>query len=96
MKLVVVNVFVEPLLIRELAKRYHPKRMTIKVANGYILLDVSKDAIVECFDLDRSALTNINKNRLEVDYASKNKLYRGNIMPLYMKKMYKGSKSYLF
>lgn len=70
--------------------------MTIRVANGYILLDVSKEAIVECFDLDRSAATKINKNMLEADYYSKKKLYRGKILPLYMKKMYKGSRSYLF
>lgn len=69
-KLVVPNIFVEPMLIRELAKNYHLQSMIVKTAIGHVLVDVSKEAIIECFDLDRSALRRINKDRLKKEYYS--------------------------
>lgn len=64
-KLVVPNVFVEPLLIRELTKNYHLRSMIVRTVTGHILLDISIDAIAECFDLDKTTLTKVNRNRLE-------------------------------
>lgn len=66
----------EPMLIRELAKNYHHQRMIVNTVIGHVLVDISKDAIIECFNLDRSALKSINKERLKKEYFAKGDFYR--------------------
>lgn len=48
-RLVVSNVFLEPILIKEIEKHYHPLSMIVRMVNGYCLLDVTKELIIECF-----------------------------------------------
>lgn len=69
--------------------------MTFKIASGHVLVDITKEAIVECFDLERSAIKGINKDRLKREYYAKKDLYRKNVLPLFLKKLYQGEKGYL-
>lgn len=94
-KLVVPNVFVEPMLIRELAKNYHHQSMTVKTTTDHDLVDVSKEVAIECFDLDRSALRRINKDRFKKEYYAKRDFFKQKILPLFLRKLYKGGKRYL-
>lgn len=45
-KLVVPNIFFESMLIKELAKAYDPQSLTVRIAEGLILVDISHKAIL--------------------------------------------------
>lgn len=94
-KLVVSNVFVEPMLIRELAIAYDPPRRTVRSKDGYVLWDISHRAIVECFGLDGSSLKEIKSGNMENKYQYKNDRYRKEFVPHFMKKLYKNSPNYV-
>lgn len=61
--------------------------MIVKTATDHVLVDTSKDAIVECFNLDRSALKRINTNILKKEYYAKRDFYRQNTLPLFYKRL---------
>lgn len=80
-KLVVPNVFVEPMLIRELAIAYDSSRWSVRTPEGYVLLDISHRAIIECFGLDGSALKGINIGNMKREYPYKRDRYRKDLAP---------------
>lgn len=90
-KLVVPHFFVEPMLIREIEKAYDVPSQMVRTTEGYVLLDISLEAIIQCFDLDKSTLTIINKDNLKRDYKKKKNRYRKDIFPHLMRKLYKDS-----
>lgn len=90
-KFVVPNDFVEPMLLRDLEKEYYILRRMVRTTKGYVLLDISLEAIIQCFDLDNSALTSINKDILKRDYENKRDMYRKDFVPHFMRKVYKDS-----
>lgn len=94
-KLVVPNFFVEPMLIRELAKAYDVPILMVRTTKGYVLLDISLGAIIQCFDLDNSTLTIINKDNLKRDYENKKDTYKKDLVPHFMRKLYKYSQNYV-
>lgn len=65
------------------------------MANGQILVDIAKEAIIQCFDLDRSALKDIDMKRLGDKYTSRSNFYKEKMLPHYRKMMYKGGKNYI-
>lgn len=92
--LVVPNVFVEPMLIRELSKAYNSPSLTIRTVKGYVLLDISHRAIVECFALDGYALRGINAENLKRDYQYKRERYMKDLIPPFVRKLFKNSHNY--
>ena len=59
-RLIVPNVFVDVEFIRLLAKHNHLATKTVRFPNGAILVEVTRKAIIECFGLNKQALTKIN------------------------------------
>lgn len=94
-KLVVTNVIVEPMLISELVKAYDVPSWMVRTIEGYVLLDISSRSIIQCFDLDKTALTIINKDILKRNYENKKDRYRKDIVPHFMRKLYKYSWNYV-
>lgn len=93
-KLVVSNVFVDPMLIRELEKAYYVSSQMVRTIEGYVLLDISPNAIIQCFELDKFALTRINMDNLKMEYENKRDKYMKDLVPHFMRKLYKDSWNY--
>lgn len=93
--LVVQNVFVEPMLIRELVVSYDSPSKTVRSVDGYVLLDISHRAIVECFGLDKASLKEFNRKNMERSYQYKKNRYRKDFVPHYMRKLFKISQNYV-
>lgn len=64
-KLIVPNVFINIELIKALAHHYHAPTKTVRLPNGGCLVDVMRDAIIKCFNLNKQAITEVNLVKLE-------------------------------
>lgn len=94
-KLVVPNIFIEPILIRKLVETYDAPSLTIRTVEGYVLLDISHRAIVEYSCLDGSALKGINRRNLQREYQYKKERYINNLFPPFTRKLFKNSQNYV-
>ena len=59
-KLIVPNVFIDVEFIRVLAQSYHPATRSMRFPDGSPLVVLTKAAIIECFDLNKQALSKID------------------------------------
>lgn len=59
-RLIVPNVFFDVEFIRLLAKNYHSATKTVRFSNDTVLVEVTRKAIIECFGLNKQALTKMD------------------------------------
>jgi len=85
-KLIVSNVFIDVDLIKALAHSYHAPTKTVRLPNGECLVDISRDAIIKCFNLNKQVVTEVNLVKLEQEYKSLRRTYQSDELFLHMKR----------
>lgn len=84
-KLIVPNVFIDIELIKDLSNSYHAPTKTARLPNGGCLFDVSRDAIIKCFILNKKVVVEVNLVKLEQEYKRLRRTYQSVELPLHMK-----------
>lgn len=84
-KLMVPNVFFDIEIIWALSSRYHAPSKAIRLLDGQCLVDICREAIIRCFDLNKQAVTEIDLGRLKQEYKRLKRTYRIDELPLHMK-----------
>lgn len=85
-KLIVPNVFIEIEIIKSLSHSYHAPTKIVRLPNGECLVDVTRDAIIKCFKLNKQVVTEVNLVKLEQEYKRLRRTYQGYELPLHMKR----------
>lgn len=69
--------------------------MIVRMGDGQILVGIARDAIIQCFGLNRSTLKSIDLRRLKTKYGIKKDFYREQEIPHYRNRMFQMGKNYI-
>lgn len=75
-KLIVPNTFIDVELVKYLACSYHAPSKKFRLPDGGCLVDVSREAIIKCFNLNKQVVTEVNLGKLEQEYKRLRRTYR--------------------
>lgn len=85
-KQIVPNIFIDIELIKALSHSYHSPTKIFRLPNGGCLVDVSREAIIKCVNLNKQVVTEVNLVKLEQEYKRIRRKYGSDELLLHMKR----------
>lgn len=85
-KLFVPNVYLDVDLLKAMAANYNPNIRVVRSLVGVVMIDLSREGIIDVFKLNLDATEPINLKALKKEYENNMSTYRVKIFPMFMVK----------